>query len=99
MFVLPGGKRDFRAFRQTEPCWEAIVREFHEEVDDDLNVYCKKKCRYFEETIQVNLNVDMVSNTGLREIVEANTCKFISNPHVMRIDNRFPASGAMRYTL
>ena len=36
MFVLPGGKRDFKSFKQTEPCWKAVVREFQEEVDDDL---------------------------------------------------------------
>ncbi len=51
MFVLPGGKRDFKEFRQTEPCWDAVVREFQEEAGDDLNIFCKKKCRFFEETI------------------------------------------------
>ncbi len=51
MYVLPGGKRDFKEFRHTEPCWEAVVREFQEEVGDDLNIYCKSKCKFFEEIV------------------------------------------------
>lgn len=66
MYVLPGGKRDFKSFKQTEPCWDAVVREFEEEVDDNLNSFCKKKCRYFEETVQVDLDINMVTNEKLK---------------------------------
>lgn len=55
--TLPGGKREQgnMEFIRDEQCWHTVTREFKEEVDEDLDDFCLKKCKFFDTDVVTNI--------------------------------------------